>query len=184
MILDLLEPKHRIAHGAMALLTTTIQAKEINNDIQSSRRTEPDCKPQGYLLVLAKTVVTFARGIRRSCNSICTSFPSRNGGMTSGIDPQHSEILLFRYDVSRCLGCSAQRPFLVWSCGYQKHGIDKRRLGSVGLASRVNLGAEIGSSGSGLREVAREDGLDEGTENDLGTATRCQLSNVRRKESD
>lgn len=43
------------------------------------------------------------------------------------------------------------------------------RLKSVGLASRINLGTEIGGSRSGLREVAGEDGLDEGAEDDLGT---------------
>lgn len=48
------------------------------------------------------------------------------------------------------------------------------RLGSVGLASRVNLSAEIGGSRSGFREVAGEDGLHKGAEDDLGTTTKCQ----------
>jgi hypothetical protein len=39
----------------------------------------------------------------------------------------------------------------------------------LGLASRVNLSAKIGSSGSRFREVAGEDGLKEGAEDDLGT---------------
>lgn len=47
--------------------------------------------------------------------------------------------------------------------------MDKTRLGSVGLASRVGLGAEIGSNGSGLGEIARENRLEEGAEDDLGT---------------
>ena len=67
--------------------------------------------------------------------------------------------------------------FVAWSCGHQKQGVHKRRLKSVGLASRVNLGAEIGSSGSRLREVAGEDGLNEGAEDDLGTTARCQYLN-------
>jgi hypothetical protein len=41
-------------------------------------------------------------------------------------------------------------------------------LGSVRLASRVGLGAEVGSGGARLGEVAGEDGLDEGAEDDLG----------------
>lgn len=53
--------------------------------------------------------------------------------------------------------------------------MDKRRLRSVGLASRVNLGAKVGSSGARLGEVAREDGLEEGTEDDLGTTVECQF---------
>jgi hypothetical protein len=67
--------------------------------------------------------------------------------------------------------------FVAWSCGHQKLVVHKRRLESVGLASRVNLGAEIGSSGSRLGEVAREDGLDEGAEDDLGTTSKCQYMN-------
>lgn len=58
-----------------------------------------------------------------------------------------------------------------------EHGMDKSRLGSVGLASRVSLGAEIGSDGSRLGEVAREDGLEEGAEDDLGATFECQLLN-------
>lgn len=42
-------------------------------------------------------------------------------------------------------------------------------LRSMGLASSVGLGAEVGSGGAGLREVAGEDWLDEGAEDDLGT---------------
>lgn len=49
-----------------------------------------------------------------------------------------------------------------------EQGMDKNRLRSVGLASRVSLGAEISSNGSRLGEVAREDGLEEGAEDDLG----------------
>lgn len=64
--------------------------------------------------------------------------------------------------------------FVAWSYGYQKQAVHKRRLESVGLASRVNLGAEIGSSGPRLREVAGEDGLDERAEDDLGTTASCQ----------
>jgi hypothetical protein len=69
--------------------------------------------------------------------------------------------------------------FVAWSCGHQKQVVHKRRLESVGLASRVNLGTEIGSSGSRLGEVAREDGLDEGAEDDLGTTAKCQYMNHR-----
>jgi hypothetical protein len=39
----------------------------------------------------------------------------------------------------------------------------------MGLASRVDLSAEVRGSGAGLGEVAREYGLDEGVEDDLGT---------------
>jgi hypothetical protein len=46
-------------------------------------------------------------------------------------------------------------------------------LGSVGLASRVDLCAEVGSGGAGLGEVAGEDGLEERAEDDLGATTRC-----------
>jgi hypothetical protein len=67
--------------------------------------------------------------------------------------------------------------FIAWSCGHQKQVVHKRRLRSVGLASRVNLGAEIGSSGSRFGEVAREDGLEEGTEDNLGTTAKCQYLN-------
>lgn len=51
--------------------------------------------------------------------------------------------------------------------------MDKRRLGSVGLASRVNFSAEVGSSGASLGEVAREDRLEEGAEDDLSTTVGC-----------
>ena len=67
--------------------------------------------------------------------------------------------------------------FVAWSCSHQKQVVHKRRLESVGLASRVNLGAEIGSSGSRFGEVAREDGLEEGTEDNLGTTAKCQYLN-------
>lgn len=39
----------------------------------------------------------------------------------------------------------------------------------LGLASRVGLGAEVGRGGAALGEVAGEDGLEEGPEDDLGT---------------
>lgn len=42
-------------------------------------------------------------------------------------------------------------------------------LQGVGLASRVGLGAEVGSGRATLGEVAGEDGLDEGPEDDLGS---------------
>lgn len=47
-------------------------------------------------------------------------------------------------------------------------------LQGVGLASRVGLSAEVGRGGATLREVAGEDGLEEGSEDDLGTTTKCQ----------
>ena len=50
-------------------------------------------------------------------------------------------------------------------------------LGGVGLASGVDLGAEVGSGRAGLGEVAGEDGLDEGAEDDLGTTASCQYMN-------
>jgi hypothetical protein len=46
-------------------------------------------------------------------------------------------------------------------------------LGSVGLASRVDLGTEVGGGGAGLGEVAGEDGLEERAEDDLGTTICC-----------
>jgi hypothetical protein len=42
----------------------------------------------------------------------------------------------------------------------------------MGLASGVDLGAEVGSGGARLGEVAREDWLHERSENDLGTTAR------------
>ena len=142
-------------------------------DIQSSRRREPDCDTQGYLLILARTAVSLANGIQRSYSFICVMFPGRHSRMPYGIDLLHYRRLLLCNNANRRFGRSVHHLFLAWSCGYQKHGMDKRRLGSVGLASRVNLSAEIGSSGSGLREVAREDGLEERTEDDLGTTECC-----------
>jgi hypothetical protein len=44
-------------------------------------------------------------------------------------------------------------------------------LGRMGLASGVDLSAEVGSGGAGLGEVAGEDGLDERSEDNLGTTT-------------
>jgi hypothetical protein len=44
----------------------------------------------------------------------------------------------------------------------------------VGLASGVDLGAEVGSGGARLREVAGEDGLEEGSEDNLGATIWCQ----------
>jgi len=41
----------------------------------------------------------------------------------------------------------------------------------MGLASRVDLGAEVGRGGASLGEVAREDWLDEGAEDDLGSSS-------------
>ena len=46
------------------------------------------------------------------------------------------------------------------------------------LAGRVGLGAEVGGGGARLREVAREDGLEEGAEDDLGTTAECKHWNV------
>jgi hypothetical protein len=45
-------------------------------------------------------------------------------------------------------------------------------LGSVGLASRVDLRAEVGGSGAGLGEVAGEDGLKERAEDNLGATAK------------
>jgi hypothetical protein len=141
-------------------------------DIQSNRRRAPDCDTQGYLLVFARTAITLAKGIRKSRVFVCKMFPSRNSRMPHGVDFPHSKELSLK-DFFNCgLECFVQGPFLAWSCGYQKHGMDKAALRSVGLASRVNLSAKIGSSRSGLREVAREDGLYEGAEDDVGTTTR------------
>ena len=85
----------------------------------------------------------------------------------------HHRDLLLCDDANRRFDRSIHHLFFAWSCGYQRYGMDKGRLGSVRLASRVNLSAEIGSSGSGLREVAGEDGLEKGTEDDLGTTVIC-----------
>lgn len=95
--------------------------------------------------------------------------------MPYGISLPHHQKLLLCCAASCLFGYFVHRLLLAWSCGHQKHGLDKRRLGSVGLASRVNLSAEVGSSGARLGEVAREDGLDEGAEDDLGTTVECQL---------
>lgn len=141
-------------------------------DIQSSHRREPDRDTQGYLLVLARIAVAFANGIHRSYILVCMMFPSRDSRMPYGINLLHREDMLFVDAANCCFGHPVRRLLSVWSCGYQKHGMDKRRLGSVGLASRVSFSAEIGSSGSRLREVAREDGLDEGAEDDLGTSAK------------
>ena len=43
----------------------------------------------------------------------------------------------------------------------------------MGLASRVDLGTEVGSGGAGLGEVAGEDGLEERAEDDLGATVQC-----------
>lgn len=51
-------------------------------------------------------------------------------------------------------------------------------LGSMGLASRVCASAEVSGGGAGLGEVAREDGLDERAEDDLGAAAGCELSHT------
>lgn len=45
----------------------------------------------------------------------------------------------------------------------------------MGLAGRVDLGAEIGGGGAGFREVAGEDGLEERAEDDLGATVSCEL---------
>jgi hypothetical protein len=58
---------------------------------------------------------------------------------------------------------------LLWSCGGQKYALSVFAL--LRLASRVNLGAEIGSSRARLGEVAGEDRLEEGAEDDLSAAT-------------
>lgn len=46
---------------------------------------------------------------------------------------------------------------------------------SMRLASLISLGAEVRSSLPRLGEEAREDWLDEGTKDDLGTAVTTQL---------
>lgn len=46
----------------------------------------------------------------------------------------------------------------------------------MGLASRVDLGAEVGGGGAGLGEVAGEDWLEKRAEDDLGAAVGCQYS--------
>ena len=43
----------------------------------------------------------------------------------------------------------------------------------MGLASRVGLSAEVGGSRAGLGEVAGEDWLEEGVEDELGTTAGC-----------
>jgi hypothetical protein len=47
-------------------------------------------------------------------------------------------------------------------------------LQAVGLASRVGLGAEVGRGGAALGEVAGEDRLEEGPEDNLGTTANNQ----------
>ena len=97
--------------------------------------------------------------------------------MPYGINVANRRNLLLRIQTNDRFGRFVYHLFVAWSCGHQKQVVHKRRLQSVGLASRVNLGAEIGSSGTRLGEVAREDGLDEGAEDDLGTTARCQYLN-------
>ena len=97
--------------------------------------------------------------------------------MPYGINVVNRRNLLLRIQTNDRFGRFVYHLFVAWSCGHQKQVVHKRRLESVGLASRVNLGAEIGSSGTRLGEVAREDGLDEGAEDDLGTTARCQYLN-------
>jgi hypothetical protein len=94
--------------------------------------------------------------------------------MPYGINLPHHQVYLVRCAASCLSGCFVHHLFFAWSRGHQKHGMDKRRLGSVGLASRVNLRAEVGSSRARLGEVARENGLEEGAEDDLGTTIKCQ----------
>ena len=43
----------------------------------------------------------------------------------------------------------------------------------MGLAGGVDLGAEVGRGRARVGEVAGEDGLEEGSEDDLGTAVCC-----------
>ena len=102
---------------------------------------------------------------------------SHSSRMPYGINVVNRRNLLLRIQTNDRFGRFVYHLFVAWSCGHQKQVVHKRRLQSVGLASRVNLGAEIGSSGSRLGEVAREDGLDEGAEDDLGTTARCQYLN-------
>ena len=97
--------------------------------------------------------------------------------MPYGINVVNRRNLLLRIQTNDRFGRFVYHLFVAWSCGHQKQVVHKRRLQSVGLASRVNLGAEIGSSGSRLGEVAREDGLDEGAEDNLGTTAKCQYLN-------
>lgn len=116
----------------------------------------------------------FAIGIHRSYVLICIMPPSHDSRMPYGIKLRHRRDLLLWNDANCLAGCF--RNFvLAWSCGYQKHGMDKKRLGSVRLASRVNLSTEIGSSRSRLGEVAREDRLDERAEDNLSTTWKRQL---------
>lgn len=44
------------------------------------------------------------------------------------------------------------------------------RLRSVGLASSISLGAEVGGRRAGLGKVAGKDGLEEGAEDDLSAS--------------
>jgi hypothetical protein len=71
-------------------------------------------------------------------------------------------------ETDAALGTSSMCRCLLWSCGGQKHALSVFAL--LRLASRVNLGAEIGSSRARLGEVAGEDRLDEGAEDDLSAA--------------
>ena len=98
-------------------------------------------------------------------------FPSLNSRMPRGINLLYYRELVPKSDLDFLFDCSFRHLILAWPCDYRKHGMDKSALRSVGLASRVNLSAEIGRSGSGFRKVTREDGLDEGAENDLSTTT-------------
>ena len=163
----------------MQQLTLQLQPKnkEIFIDIRSHFRREPYRDTQGYLLVLARTAPKFANEIHGSYNFVCMISPSCNSRMPYGINLPHHQTFIW-YATICLLGCFVRHLFFAWSCGHQKHGIDKRRLGSVGLASRVNFGAQVGSGGARLGEVAREDGLEEGTEDDLGATVECQLRSV------
>jgi hypothetical protein len=151
--------------------------EEINRDIRSKCRREPYHDTQGYLLVLARTVVTFANEIHGSHSFVCVVSPSRDSRMPYGIKLPHYQRFIW-YAGSYLVGGFVHHLLFAWSCGHQKSGIDKRRLGSVGLASRVNLSAKVGSGGARLGEVAREDGLEEGTEDDLGTTVEGQSKSV------
>lgn len=62
-------------------------------------------------------------------------------------------------------------PFPGLMC-YCQRDVIVTALGSVGLASGVGLSTEVGSGRAGLGEVAGEDRLEEGSEDDLGTTRR------------
>jgi hypothetical protein len=57
----------------------------------------------------------------------------------------------------------------------RRHAAVAASLRSVRLASRVGLGAEVSGGRAGLGEVAREDWLEEGAEDDLGATRRSQM---------